>query len=348
MAAGVRMEKVDLAKVIDKVRKLLALGQSPNEHEAALAVAKAQELLAQYDLTMESIGDLKADKRTSIRKAEAATIATEGKTDGWKAELFEAVARSSDCHTAIEYQREVIRSKRPMWVPDGDNFRDPEPKTRTIKLGVFIGFGHDVEAAGYAFSFLVSEIERLAQAYADAMWAEIRSFAEEIHCTHQEAEAEYTRSTGRHPLKAKLYFIKGATSAVCDTLGEEHYRRHRAAQDTNPNAIVLHKSAAIQDFIYMERYGKTKAEYDAEWESKMEVYRRDRQPVVDSRTEEQKRKDEAEWARRYKRVEEAARRQAEREWRETDHHAVQAGREAGEQIRVRPGVNPGADRPKLR
>jgi hypothetical protein len=39
----------------DRIRKLLALSQSPNEHEAASAAAKAQELLTQHQLTREDV-----------------------------------------------------------------------------------------------------------------------------------------------------------------------------------------------------------------------------------------------------------------------------------------------------
>lgn len=38
------------ADVIEKIRKLLALGRSPNPHESALAISKAHELMEQYDI----------------------------------------------------------------------------------------------------------------------------------------------------------------------------------------------------------------------------------------------------------------------------------------------------------
>lgn len=44
-------------QIIDKVRKLLALGASDNEHEAALAVQRAKELLARYRLDFDSLAD---------------------------------------------------------------------------------------------------------------------------------------------------------------------------------------------------------------------------------------------------------------------------------------------------
>lgn len=40
-------------KVLDKIKKLLALAKSPNEHEAQAAMLKAQELMAKYGMTVE-------------------------------------------------------------------------------------------------------------------------------------------------------------------------------------------------------------------------------------------------------------------------------------------------------
>lgn len=51
--------------IIDKVRKLLALGGSDNEHEAALAVRRATELLARHRLDFEALAEeAKLEHRT--------------------------------------------------------------------------------------------------------------------------------------------------------------------------------------------------------------------------------------------------------------------------------------------
>ena len=42
-------------RIIDKIRKLLRLSRSSNEHEAAAAAAKAQELLSEYNLSLDSM-----------------------------------------------------------------------------------------------------------------------------------------------------------------------------------------------------------------------------------------------------------------------------------------------------
>ena len=43
-------------KYLAKIKKLLALGQSTNSHEAALAVARARKLMAEYHVTELDVG----------------------------------------------------------------------------------------------------------------------------------------------------------------------------------------------------------------------------------------------------------------------------------------------------
>lgn len=50
-----RITTAEKTKIIEKVRKLLALSESPNEHEAALAAARARDLLDKYDMALSEI-----------------------------------------------------------------------------------------------------------------------------------------------------------------------------------------------------------------------------------------------------------------------------------------------------
>jgi hypothetical protein len=42
-------------EILDKIKKLLRLGQSPNRHEAELAVQRAFELAARHQIDIENI-----------------------------------------------------------------------------------------------------------------------------------------------------------------------------------------------------------------------------------------------------------------------------------------------------
>lgn len=53
-------------KVLDRIRKLLALATSPNEHEAAAAAAQAQQLLHRYALSMADVAQAPAYKARKL------------------------------------------------------------------------------------------------------------------------------------------------------------------------------------------------------------------------------------------------------------------------------------------
>lgn len=323
----------DLDKVRDKIRKLFALGQSPNENEAAAAVAKAQSLLAAYDLTMESVENLKADSRTSISEGSAAVTTVEGKPDGWKADLFEAVAATSDCFTAYSYTYEET----------------PSGKSRRLKTGNLIGFKHDVEMAGYSFSFLVAEISRLAKAYADVMWSEIKERAKAEGISVHQAESWYVQDTGRHPLKAQLYFTRGAAQTVAQKLYDAAYERNRATTATTPEgstALVVQKRGAVEDYLNIKRFGKTTAQLEAEREERRKAWdkRLAEAPVTSEPkplTDAQRRKEEERQRKASERYWKAQDAREEREARKRDRKAMADGSAAGERIVVRPGIEAG-------
>lgn len=77
--------------VIEKVKKLLALATSSNEHEAALASSKAAELLAAYNLDMRTVSAPEANsgERTDQKR--------KGGLYQWQRDLWDAVARLNFC-----------------------------------------------------------------------------------------------------------------------------------------------------------------------------------------------------------------------------------------------------------
>jgi len=80
-------------KVIDLIRKCLALADSPNENEAALAMAKAQELLERYNLSLAQV----KDTVTTIPDLIEGEVDYEHKE--WLRRLFFTVARHNFCKT---------------------------------------------------------------------------------------------------------------------------------------------------------------------------------------------------------------------------------------------------------
>jgi len=77
--------------LLEKISKLLALANSPNEHEAALAAEKAAELLAQHNL---SVADLGEDKDEDITKG---IVDKTGRYVTWKMWILAGIANANGC-----------------------------------------------------------------------------------------------------------------------------------------------------------------------------------------------------------------------------------------------------------
>ena len=130
-------------KVIDKIRKLLALAQSPNENEAAIAAAKAQELMAEYeftevDLIHREINEQKFDTgRLAIPK--------------WKMDLARFIASAYGCrwyyNTGYCFDRGL---------PD---------ELKSNGQITFYGPELDVEIALYVYEFCSKTVERMTVEY---------------------------------------------------------------------------------------------------------------------------------------------------------------------------------------
>lgn len=88
-------------KMIDRVRKLLALSQSPNEHEAATAAARAAELMLKFELDAESLEDEQAAAEGYDPNEPIVDWRFERGTPGqrsyWRAILLDAVAEAFGC-----------------------------------------------------------------------------------------------------------------------------------------------------------------------------------------------------------------------------------------------------------
>lgn len=81
-------------KLIEKIKKLLALSKSSNENEAKIAMLKAQELLAKHKLSIKEIKDYKiADD--SIREKISSISFRQGK---WKAKLGGLISENFGCY----------------------------------------------------------------------------------------------------------------------------------------------------------------------------------------------------------------------------------------------------------
>ena len=119
--------------IIEKIRKLLALANSSNEHEAALAASHAQRLLSEHNLAM---ADIEPDtKPQSADKIEATVSKTLPK---WVRHLSAGVCTAFDCQ-AIHHP--------------------------ALGKMTFIGVGADVQIAAYTFAYLDKTVRKLCSRY---------------------------------------------------------------------------------------------------------------------------------------------------------------------------------------
>lgn len=122
------------AKIIEKIRRLLALSKSPNEFEAAAAAAKAQDLLFKYNLSTADI-----DIAGKSEEEYGAAWFNDGVNSRWRHMLLEAVASNSFC----EAGRVIGRHG-------------------TYQI---LGKKSDIEIVTYLFNYLAETVERMAAQY---------------------------------------------------------------------------------------------------------------------------------------------------------------------------------------
>lgn len=121
----------ELDRVVERIKKLLALTASRNPNEAALAASKAQELLFRHNLSMAMV-------EAATEGGDSAYVADRFDSGGWmhwRRRLLAAVARNNFCR-GVSYQG-------------------------TREVGI-VGEPHNVTVVKHLYAFLVRDIIRLA------------------------------------------------------------------------------------------------------------------------------------------------------------------------------------------
>ncbi len=81
-------------KLVEKIKKLLALSESSNENEAKVAMLKVQELLVKHKLSIKEVKEYKIIN-TSIKEKVSKVSFRQGK---WKAQLGSVIAENFGCY----------------------------------------------------------------------------------------------------------------------------------------------------------------------------------------------------------------------------------------------------------
>lgn len=177
-------------RIIDRVRKLLELSHSTNEHEAANAAARAAELMAEHEISEAMLEVSKPDDEPAPHIAERIV---ESKLDpehqtrervAWRDRILTALAASLDCETMYTAN------------PDAPG------------AGNLAAFGREsrVQAWRYTGMYLIAEVDRLA----DEAWLR---------------EGADLAAVGIRPRAWKAAFRLGAADVIHERLYMELYAR---------------------------------------------------------------------------------------------------------------------------
>jgi hypothetical protein len=124
-------------RIIDKIRKCLALSKSSNPHEAAAALRQAQALMRLHGIDEQTL-EL-ADVQEACQAVASEQIPT------WDGRLATMVGEAFGCRTLLSSWKVGPRAKESSWV--------------------FIGVGAAAEVARYAYEVLVRQCRAQRAAY---------------------------------------------------------------------------------------------------------------------------------------------------------------------------------------
>lgn len=170
----------------EKIRKLLALAESPNEHEAKAALLKARQLMAEHKLTERDCKDAEKQEVKDIRT----DITCSKRRNPWIVHLSAVIGENYCCK----------------------GYRNRRYGEQTNYIG-FIGLEDDVEVCvsifKYAVDCVLSEIKRIKKEKR-ILWSKYLYPCGHTVSLRQDKEAH---SPGLHRLRGhsgQRYFFRGA------------------------------------------------------------------------------------------------------------------------------------------
>jgi len=234
---------VNIENVKEKITKLLALAGSPVEAEAALAAAKAQELLDKYNLSM-------ADVETADRKTEdkiGKKVTTEkSELQEYDIKLF---CRLADLFDSFGY----INNN---WILSDRTGKQEKRQS----LGV-IGHKGDMEVMLYTYEYLMGAVLRL--------------YKEELKKEKTRQKEEYGhKMTWNETWKFRLGFCDGCVCRVLERMKQE--RETRLQADVKCTALVRVRKANVTKWVGDNmKMGKSKARgRTKDWGARKKGYER--------------------------------------------------------------------------
>jgi hypothetical protein len=130
---------MDIDKIKDKIKKLLALSKSPNANEAASAMALAQELMGKYDIEVSSDGLLNVAE-------ESVETGSGEKPPRYEVVLVNVIARAFGCRVAYGWDHYGKHST-------------------SVYTHTFVGIEHRVKIAAFMADVLMRKLKKARRDY---------------------------------------------------------------------------------------------------------------------------------------------------------------------------------------
>jgi Protein of unknown function (DUF2786) len=211
-------------KVVQKIKKLLSLGNSSNENEAALALERARQLLLKHKL---EIQDLKLDApelEEDITEHQRDNKANVEEMKNWAASLLSQVMKSSFCR--------VYFTSLP---------GNPYAKIHLV------GKPSDLEIAKEMFHFIYRQVYNLSRTFSNTSIDE--SILSDANNAFVAAPIRGTRTTE----KMRADFRAGCGRRVRERLWEITRQQNHA--NTQTTALVVQEDKKLSEYMSSLRLG---------------------------------------------------------------------------------------------
>jgi hypothetical protein len=220
----------DIAKIIDKVKKLRSLGSSNNPNESAAALAAAEKLIIEHQIQQADL-ELSSPEKADALELQGVVLYETGRITPYKNFLAWEIAKISDCYALDWHEREIGR-------------------TRRVHKRKLYGKKDDIELALYLFEYACSEISRVADMFCYSVSRGVDAYRQNFTLGMAEGIIAKMR-------EEKAAALQNATSTAMVFLGNKIKKAEDAFLNANPRIKVraVHTSSSMSQDAKARQFG---------------------------------------------------------------------------------------------
>lgn len=220
----------DRSRIINVIRKLQALSTSSNEHEAALAAAKAAEMLQQHNLSLADIEEANAEKDEPMEMETWEVGGGKGQAQyRWKVKLFFDLAHYNFCRA---YHVDTG------WTSE----------THARHRMILVGKAHNREVVLFLYDLLTRQLEAWSKKYP---------------VRNETAEAVFADRDRFNVWGPRKSFLFGAVQEISKRLYQQWMAfQYPNGRNNDKALVVVRNEVALLDQFEKGQFGKLKS-YDA-------------------------------------------------------------------------------------